>query len=150
MKVFIAMLILLTAAFSLSQTAPPNQQVQFEKALALEEAQGNLREAIALYQKIVDEPKDQALAAQAQLRIGICHQKLGHKEAQSAFQKVIKNYPGQIETVRLAQEQLSLLAKAQDVLDKKHREPAIRLVWGPEADTYGTPSPDGKYLSFVD
>jgi Tol biopolymer transport system component len=150
MKGMIAILIALTAAFALSQTAPPNWQVQFEKALALEEAQGKLQEAIALYQKIVDESKDQALAAQAQLRIGICHQKLGHKEAQNAFQKVIKNYPGQIETVRLAQEQLSLLGKAQDVLDKKHHEPTIRLVWGPEADTYGAPSPDGGYLSFVD
>ena len=39
------------AAFILSQSASPNQQVQFEKALALEEAQGKLQEAIALYPK---------------------------------------------------------------------------------------------------
>jgi Tol biopolymer transport system component len=81
----------------------------------------------------------------------MCQQKLGHKEAQSAFQKVIDNYPAQTEAVRLAREQLSLLAKAQDVINKKNHGPTIRQVWsGSEADTYGAPSPDGRYLSFVD
>jgi len=151
MKASIAVLATLMAAFVLSQTAPPNQQVLFEKALVLEEAHGKLQEAMALYQKIIDESNDNALAAQAQLRIGICHQKLGHKEAQSAFQKVIDNYPDQVETIRLAQEQLSLLVRAQGVLDNKNQEPAIRQVWsGPGVDMSGAPSPDGRYLSFVD
>src|SRR4030042_1516649 len=100
----------LMAAIAWMPAATQDRQVLFEKALALEEAQGKLQEAIALYQKIVDESKDQTLAAHAQLRIGICHQKLGHKEAHSAFQKVIDNYPQQAKTVKLAQEQLLLLA----------------------------------------
>ncbi len=140
---------ILATAFGMTQQAIQNQQVLFEKALALEEVHAKLPEAIALYRKIVDESDDKALAAQAQLRIGICHRKLGQKEAQSAFQKVIDNYPDQVETVRLAREQLSLLHRALALAEK--REPAIRLVWsGPDADTYGAPSPDGKYLSFVD
>ena len=141
----------LMAAFALSQAAPHTQQVLFEKALALEEAQAKLPEAIALYQKIVDETGDKSLAARAQLRIGICHQKLGRKEAQTAFQKVIDNYPEQLETVRLAREQLSLLRRAGDLVEKGDRQPAIRLLWsGPEADISGAPSPDGKYLCFTD
>jgi len=139
----------LVTAFCMMQPALPNQQVLFEKALALEEVHAKLPEAIALYQKIVNESGDKALAAQAQLRIGICHQKLGQKEAQSAFQKVIDDYPDQVETVRLAREQLSLLLRAQALVE--NTEPAIRLVWsGPQADTYGAPSPDGRFLSFVD
>jgi hypothetical protein len=63
MKGLIAILIVLTAAFALSQTTLPSQQEQFEKALAMEEVQGKLQDAIALYQKILDESKDQALAA---------------------------------------------------------------------------------------
>ena len=130
--------------------ATQDRRVLFEKALALEEAQGKLQEAIALYQKIVDESGDKSLAARAQLRIGICHQKLGRREAQSAFQKVIDNYPEQVDTVRLAREQLALLARAQAVVEKP-QGPMIRQVWsGPETDTYGAPSPDGKHLSFVD
>jgi tetratricopeptide (TPR) repeat protein len=107
MKRAIAVLaVLMAAAFALSKTAAPSQQEQFEKALAMEEAQGRLQDAMALYRKIVDEAGDEALAAQAQLRIGMCQQKLGHKEAQSAFQKVIDDYPAQTEAVRLAREQL--------------------------------------------
>ncbi|GAH84167.1 unnamed protein product, partial [marine sediment metagenome] len=67
----------------------------FQKALAKERGEGNLEEAIALYKKVVAETKDESLAAKAQLRIGICYEKLGMKEAQKAFQKVIDNYPGQ-------------------------------------------------------
>ena len=148
-RFFAVFAVLMAAALALSETAQPSQQEQFEKALVMEEVQGKLQDAITLYQKIVDESGDQALAAQAQLRIGMCQQKLGNQEAQNAFQKVIDNYPRQAEAVRLAREQLLLLAKAQDVLDKKHREPTIRLVWT-DADTSGAPSPDGKYLSFVD
>jgi Tol biopolymer transport system component len=149
MKGLIAILAVLMAAFALSQTAPPSQQVQFEKALALEEAQGKLQEAIALYQKIVDESKDQALAAQAQLRIGICHQKLGHKEAQSAFQKVIDNYPGQSETVRLAREQLSVLVRAQTLIEKGDKEYKITKIHT-ETGRKGWLSPDGTRLVLID
>jgi Tol biopolymer transport system component len=130
--------------------ATQDRQVLFEKALALEEAQGRLPEAIALYQKIVDDAGDKALAARAQLRIGICHQKLGRKEASAAFQRVIDNYPDQVATVRLAREQLALLAQT-GLAGKRDEQPAIRLVWsGQQADIFGAPSPDGKYLSFTD
>ncbi len=130
--------------------ATQDRQVLFEKALALEEAQGRLQEAIALYQKIVDEAGDKALAARAQLRIGICHQKLGRKEALAAFQKVIDNYPDQVATVRLAREQLALLART-DPAARRDEQPAIRLLWsGPEADIFGAPSPDGRQLCFTD
>jgi Tol biopolymer transport system component len=131
----------LMAAIAWIPAATQDRQVLFEKALALEEAQGKLQEAIALYQRIVDESKDQALAAQAQLRIGICHQKLGHKEAQSAFQKVIDNYPGQAETVRLAREQLSVLVRAQTL--KGEGELKVRMV--PEL-IGGRISRDGRWL----
>ncbi|MGD8896256.1 MAG: tetratricopeptide repeat protein [Acidobacteriota bacterium] len=139
------------AAFALSQAAPRTQQVLFEKALALEEAQAKLPEAIALYQKIVVGSDDESLAARAQLRIGICQQKLGRKEAQSAFQKVIDNYPDQLETVRLAREQLSRLQRAAELVERGDRQPAIRLIWsGPGADISGAPSSDGEHLCFTD
>jgi len=141
----------LAAVFGMMQPALPNQQMAFEKALALEDVHAKLPEAIALYQKVVNESGDKTLAAQAQLRIGMCHLKLGHKEAQTAFQKVIDNYSGQAETVRLAREQLSLLRRARALVERKDQEPATRLVWsGPEAGSVAAPSPDGKHLSFVD
>jgi Tol biopolymer transport system component len=133
----------LMAAIAWIPAATQDRQALFEKALALEEAQGKLQEAIALYQKIVDESKAPSLAAQAQLRIGICHQKLGHKEAQSAFQKVIDNYPGQAEAVRQAREQLSVLARTQTLIEKSDGDLRIRKV--PEL-IGGWISRDGRWL----
>ncbi len=123
-----------------------DRQALFEKALALEEVQGKLKEAIALYQKIVDESKDQALAAQAQLRIGICHEKLGHKEAQSAFQKVIQNYPGQAEVVAQAKSRLEALKAA---MPGSETALTTRLVLS-NVDLWGAISPDGRFQAHAD
>jgi Tol biopolymer transport system component len=126
----------------------------FQKALAKERGEGNLEEAISLYQKVVAETKDESLAAKAQFRIGICYEKLGKekaKQAQEAFQKVISDYPGQREIVKMAQEKLSIFLRAQAALEKGDKEFQVRQVWtGKEVDGSGEISFDGKYLSFVD
>ncbi|MFH2043218.1 MAG: tetratricopeptide repeat protein, partial [Acidobacteriota bacterium] len=109
-------------ALSLGIFAVQSGQDLFQKALAKERAEGNLEEAITLYQKVIDEAQDTALKAQAQLRIGLCHEKRGEKnlqQAQDAFQKVIDNYPSQSEEVRIAKEKLSLISKTQSASGKK-------------------------------
>jgi len=140
--------------FSFGNYAFQNGYDLFQKALAKERGEGNLEEAIALYQKVIDETKDKSLAAKAQLRIGICFEKLGQKkakEAQKAYQMVIDNYPGQTETVKVAKEKLAVLLRAQALVEKGDKDFRIRSVWTePKWDITGAPSPDGKYLSFVD
>ncbi len=136
----------LMTAIAWIPAATQDRQALFEKALALEEAQGKLLEAIALYQKIVDETKDQALAAQAQLRIGICHEKLGHEEAQSAFQKVIQNYPGQTEIVAQARSRLEALKAAVPGSDIAL---TTRMVLS-NVDLWGAISPDGRFQAHAD
>ena len=84
-KLIVVLAVLIAAAVGLSDTAPPSQQEQFEKALAMEEVQGKLQEAITLYQKIVDESGSQALAAKALLQMGKCYEKLGRDEARSSW-----------------------------------------------------------------
>ena len=49
-------------------------QEYFQKALSKERAEGNLREAIVLYQKAIEASKDESLAAKAQLQIGLCYE----------------------------------------------------------------------------
>jgi len=126
----------------------------FQKALRLERNEGKLVEAIELYNKVVAEGKNKNLAAQAQLRIGLCYEKLGQKttkQAQDAFQKVIDNFPRQTEAVKVAQEKLSNFMKAQSAIEKAAKEFNLRKIWsGPLTDNLGAPSPDGKYLSIVD
>ena len=101
--------ILMGAMLALGALPLQNGHDQFQKALAKERGEGNLEEAIALYQKVIDETKDEALAAQAQLRIGFCYEKLGREEARKAFQKVLDNYPAQADSVKTAREKLALL-----------------------------------------
>jgi Tol biopolymer transport system component len=151
-KLNITILIVLT--LTVGTLAFQNGYDLFQKALAKERAEGNLEEAIALYQKVIEDSKDESLAAKAQLRIGICYEKLGRKEAQKAFQKVIDNYPKQIDTVKMAQEKLAILAKAEAFVEKKETGIHIRQVLaGPELrydGDLGSVSPDGRYISITD
>ncbi len=131
------------------QPASAQDRAAFEKALLLEEAQGQLKEAISAYQEIIDEPADPALAAQAQLHVGICYEKLGLEQAQLAYQKVIDNYPTQIEIVLLAQEKLSVLKTTTKPIDTGSKKFQLQQVWAEPHDTMGSPSPDGRYMSYV-
>lgn len=149
LSILIALLIFLSLSFA-GLTAQ-NAQDLFQKALAKERAEGNLKEAIALYEKVIQVAKDESLAAQAQLRIGICYETLGMREAEKAYQKVIDNYPKQAEAVEVAREKLSMLFKAQTIVEKGDKEFRIRKIWeGPDVDFSGAVSPDGNYISYTD
>ena len=144
--------LLMIAAFALGSLALQNGHDQFQKALAKERSEGNLEEAIALYQKVIDETKDESLAAQAQLRIGICYEKLGREKAklaQEAFQKVVDKYPTQTDTVKTAKEKLTLLLRAQSVIGKEAGGLSMRfLLRGQEAEAQV--SPDGRLVAYFD
>jgi len=82
----------------------------FEKAFYYEDVQGDLQKAIELYGQILKQfPKNREIAAKAQLHIGICYEKLGLKQAQEAFQRVITEYADQHEVVKDARKRLALL-----------------------------------------
>ncbi|MGZ5424625.1 MAG: tetratricopeptide repeat protein, partial [Candidatus Aminicenantales bacterium] len=142
---------LLLLAFSLGSLTLQSGYDQFQKALAKEHGEGNLEEAIALYQKVVDETKDESLAAQAQLRIGFCYEKLGREEARKAFQKVVDKYPSQADSVKTARQKLALLQQGGIALEKGSSQTRLRLVWaGPEVELMGAASPDGHYICYTD
>jgi len=156
-KTSIALGVLIVLAFSFGSIVPQNGYDLFQKALAKERAEGNLEEAIALYQQVVKEAKDESLSAKAQFRIGICYEKLGQKkakQAQEAFQKVISEYPGQRDIVKMAQEKLSTLIQATSSVEQADPGINVHLVMeGTDPDALkmmGAPSPDGRYVSFTD
>ncbi len=79
----------------------------FQKALRMERSEGKIKEAITLYQRILDRfGDDRTLAAKAQLHIGYCFEKLGQKEAQKAYQSVIEKFADQAEQVAAARARL--------------------------------------------
>lgn len=150
-KAVILTVVFLLFVFCIATLAAQNGYDLFQKALAKERAEGNLEEAIALYQKVIEESKDESLAAKAQLRIGICYEKLGRQEAQKAYQKVIDNYPSQTEAVRLARQKLSRFVQAKSVMEKSAEGlKIVNIKADPMVDGCADISPDGRYLSFVD
>lgn len=154
-KISIFGLLLFTMFLNFGISSSQSGQDLFQRALVKERAEGNLEEAIILYQRVINESQDKALKAQAQLRIGLSFEKLGEKnieQAQDAFRKVIDNYPSQSEEVKIAKEKLSLLIKAQETAKKGDEEFNLQKVWDDTMDSFfmGSPSPDGRYVTYVD
>jgi len=90
---------------------------------------------------------NRAIAAKAELQIGLCYEKLGLKQARDAFQRVVEKYPEQTDAVATAREKLSVLGRAQTLIDKGDGELRIRKV--PELSG-GNISPDGRWLTNMD
>jgi len=118
------------------------------KAIQLEEVKGELEQAIEVYQTIVkDFPENRSIAAKAQFHIGLCYEKLGFKEAQKAYQKVLDNYPEQQQEIALAKERLNkLLALQVSPLKPTFRK--IRTPFSIPQWSESRLSPDGKILAF--
>jgi len=136
---------LLSITGTARQAADPG--VLLRTAMEKEEVDGNLQGAIELYRQIIAKyGGDYAVAAKAQLRIGMCMEKLGLREAQNAYQKVIENYPRQHEEVNAAKERISQLAR---VLVTAPGKPSFRKIQIPANPGNGVLSPDGKRLAFA-
>jgi Tol biopolymer transport system component len=157
-KAAILTVALILVGFSFATFAIQNGYDLFQKALAKERAEGNLEEAIVLYQKVIEESKDESLAAKAQLRIGICYEKLGQEKAklaQDAFRMVVDNYPKQVEEVKVAREKLSGLLRAQALMKKNVEGLSLRHLLMPSGrgEDFGIGefiSPDGRFFAYFD
>ncbi len=165
-KLSFCLVLLLSLAFAgvYSTASSSTQEVQsadamLGAALHLEEVEGNITAAIETYKQFLAQHGDnEALAATAQLHIGMCYEKLGQREARIAYQTVIDRYPQQLEAVKAAKERISLLASASEsAADKpKFRKITIpfKLSWwapspnGPVVDFGALLSPDGRTLAF--
>jgi tetratricopeptide (TPR) repeat protein len=80
-----------------------------EQGIYSEETKGDVDGAMTLYQQVVKEAKaGQAVAAQAQYRLGVCfYKKKNYAEANAAFEKLVTDYPDQKDLVALANKYLA-------------------------------------------
>ena len=144
---------LLALVLVLSGFAAARQDLSdvFYKAVHLQDVKGDLEAAIPLFEKVVTQSKDPSLAAKAQLRIGMCYEKLGATRALQAYQKVIDSYPQQIQEVAAARQRLAAMTSP---LPQENKSVALRMLWKvgvqPLAADFvpGEVSPDGRYLSW--
>ena len=109
---FLSILLIFSATASWS-VAEPSIEQRYQDGLHKEEIVGNLETAIESYRKVVEkQSKDRQIAAQAQLRIGLCYEKLGKtQEAQTAFQQVVDGFPDHAEVVDTARRHLKSTSK---------------------------------------
>ena len=91
----------------LAAAASPSELL--EQGIYSEETKGDVDAALKLYQQVVTDAKaGQAVAAQAQYRLGICYyKKKNYAEANAAFEKLVKDYPDQKDLIALANKYLA-------------------------------------------
>jgi len=126
----------------------PAQQ-QLTKAIHEEEVNGDLQEAIALYEGIVASyPDDRKAVAESLYRIGLSHEKLGNREAGKYYQNVISNYSDQSVEAQMSRERLRAM---QASMATGSRSSTISLEKLFETEKfYGNVSNDGRYATFTD
>jgi tetratricopeptide (TPR) repeat protein len=129
---------------ALAAIAAETPQELFEQGLVKERSEGNLKEAIQLYERAAETAgKNRALAAKALIEAAECYRKMGDGESRKLFERVVKEYPEQKDAVAAARLRLQDPNAAKAVLQ--------RQMWaGPKVDVYGSISPNGRLLSFVD
>ncbi len=143
---------ILTAITAALLIAPARAQKTTEAYTMLEAArqketqEGDLKGAIHQYGAIVAKYKnDRAVTAMALVRMAEAYQKMGDVESRKIFERVVREYGDQKDAVAMARMRLGGNGQAgnKDGI-------LTRQVWAKAIDTEGAPSPDGKYLSFVD
>jgi Tol biopolymer transport system component len=131
--------VVLSAAVVAAQSGP---NVMLRQANELETVKGDLKGAIELYRKVAD-GADRGAAAKALLAMAECYQRLGDKEANKAYERLVRDFSDQKEAA-IARARIG----SSDVARSARGD---RAVWtGRDVDLFGTVSPDGRYISFVD
>ena len=114
--------VLLSASDLLASSA----EETYQAALTQEKGEGNLEEAIRLYRQVVEAHKkgeaDENMAARAQLRIGVCQEKLGLAQARQTYEAVRDKYPDQPQVGAEAAQRLGSTHQREAVIEEpSHR-----------------------------
>ena len=85
----------------------------YQSALYKEEIEGELDAAIKIYETIIKQyPENRPVSAKSLLHSGICKERLGMKEAQKAYESVVRDYTDQSDIVAQAKVRLSGLGRS--------------------------------------
>ena len=123
------------------------QDIKLQAAIRTETVTGDLKKALSEYQAIVDAyaKTDRAVAADALMRMAECYRKLGDQQAIKVFERVVREFGDQKQAADVARAHLASVASTAPP------GTVNRQLWtGPDVDTMGTITADGRYLSFTD
>ena len=150
-KILFILIFLGVLAYPEESVNAQNSDKLFQEAIYKEEGDGNLQEAIDLYDQIVnDDSAKRNLRAKALMQIGLCYEKLGKQNAKLAFEKLVKEYSDQTEFVTLARKKLNKYNKIEASIETKaltikQLKKDLNLIY-----MIGNVSPDGTSFLYVD
>ena len=103
-----------------------NVEDTYQAALTQEKGEGNLEEAIRLYKQVIEAHEkgegDEGLAARAQLRIGVCQEKLGLAQARQTYEAVREKYSDQPQVEVEAEQRLESAHQREEMIEEpSHR-----------------------------
>jgi Tol biopolymer transport system component len=130
------------------------QQVssQAEKLLAAAQhkaiVEGDLQSAIEQYRAIIDTfQDDDAVVADALLRLADCYEKLSDARAQSVYERIVRDHGDLRSVAAIARARLRIIAAPAS--SKLASEPVAVQLWeGSGIESNAALSPDGRYLAF--
>ena len=107
---------------SASSLLAGNVEETYQAALTQEKGEGNLKEAIRLYQQVIEAHEkgeaDEKMAARAQLRIGVCQEKLGLAQARQTYEAVRDQYPDQPQVAVEAMQRLGSTHQREATIER--------------------------------
>jgi len=99
-RLFLIFVMIFSILAFLSGNIQQTAEQLYQSGIYKEEVEGDLEKAIVIYEQILkDFLENKTIAAKALYHIGLCYEKLGNQEAQKAYQRLIDEYPGQIQEV---------------------------------------------------
>jgi len=115
----------------------------YQSALYKEEIQGELDAAIKIYETVIKQyPENRLVSAKSLLHSGICKERLGMKEAQKSYERVVREYSDQSDIVAQAKVRLSGLTSPGD---KKGF--VTRRILQDATGVEGRLTADGRYIT---
>jgi Tol biopolymer transport system component len=139
--VFLVLMLVLVFQGSMRQSA----EQLYKAGSYAEEVEGDLQKAIQIYTQVLEKFSDKKeIAADAQLHIGLCYEKLGRTEAIKAYEQVLKNFAGQAKQVAAARERLAALK-----IEAPSEISSLKILEGPNASQASMISPDGTKVLFT-
>jgi len=149
--IYLMLIATLLVAGSQTSIAQTPEQL-YQKGLMKEEGEGELKDAINLYNQIAaNTDADQSLRAKALLHIGLCHERMGTEEAVKAYQRLLNSFPRQKNEVAIAKERLNHLLLSAESPAEIPVQPKFIKIRIPTKLYYNSLklSPNGKKLGYV-
>jgi Tol biopolymer transport system component len=122
--------------------------VLFEKARKAESVDGDLKTAVALYEKAA-QSKDHALAARALVRLAEGYRQLRDARAWSAYRGVVDRFPEQRESVRAAEAALREAGQSAARPADNASRPVVSTIWSGTELAPRRLSADGRFFVSV-